>query len=349
MGIKHFFSYLFLLTICFCQTTLHAQSKFGQQIDSFLATPTQYPFNGVIRIVQNGKTLYETTNTYRDVKKSIPVNLSDNFLIGSISKQITAVLVLRAYEKGQLDLQTHIRKYLPQLTQPWADTVTVHHLLTHTHGINDTDGLNRPLVFPAGSKFAYSQTGYELLTQILEKVSGQSFAALSTALFKECGMSHTFHPSMYKGGKLAKGYVIDKLGNLNYIGMQQSLDDIVVASGGFISTAHDLQVWNDRLHNGKILKPETYRMMITPQPNAIREHPLFGLTKYGYGISVDDKDGSLQLGQTGLVPGYASMDFYYPNTRTHLIILQNTTQVDNTANTFAVQLLVQKLLRSTKP
>jgi CubicO group peptidase (beta-lactamase class C family) len=61
----------------------------------------------------------------------------------SNSKQITAVLVLQAAEQGKLDLQTPIKKYLPAITQSWADTVTVHNLLNHTHGIVD---LEKPVI-----------------------------------------------------------------------------------------------------------------------------------------------------------------------------------------------------------
>ncbi|HEX9513956.1 MAG TPA: serine hydrolase domain-containing protein [Puia sp.] len=60
-------------------------------------------------------------------------------MTGSISKQITAVLVLRAYDQGKLRLQDTLRRYLPDLKASWADSITVHQLLTHTHGITYLD------------------------------------------------------------------------------------------------------------------------------------------------------------------------------------------------------------------
>jgi D-alanyl-D-alanine carboxypeptidase len=68
---------------------------------------------------------------------------------------------------------------------------------------------------------------------------------------------------------------------------------------------------------------ETYQLMLTIQPNAVRQHPVFGRTLYGYGITVDEKDGLLQVGQTGYSPGFVSMNFYFPATKTSAIIVSN--------------------------
>jgi len=84
--------------------------------------------------------------------------------------------VLREFDKGNIDLFTPIKKYLPELTQSWADTVTIHHLLTHMHGISQLD---KPTTFKVGTQYSYSQIGYELLAKIIERTSGKSFAELS--------------------------------------------------------------------------------------------------------------------------------------------------------------------------
>ncbi|MCE7054330.1 beta-lactamase family protein [Algoriphagus sp. AGSA1] len=82
---------------------------------------------------------------------------ADQFVIGSISKQITSVLVLREYEKGNLSLNDKIATYLPSIDQSWSKSVTIHHLLTHTHGVVD---VNQPLGFEPGAQFQYSQLGF---------------------------------------------------------------------------------------------------------------------------------------------------------------------------------------------
>ena len=123
--------------------------KSNQSIDSLISAVTKNPFNGIILISQNGKIKYSKIIGYSDLEKKTILKLDNEFVIGSISKQITAVLVLREFDKGHLVLNEPIHKYLPELNQSWADTVTIHHLLTHTHGITEID---QPTSFAVGDR-----------------------------------------------------------------------------------------------------------------------------------------------------------------------------------------------------
>lgn len=300
------------------------QNSFGQhktilssQIDSLINTKSKKPFNGIIAITKHGKVQYFKIKGFADNAKKIPLKRNNQFVIGSISKQFTAALILRAFDAGKIELHTPINKYLPNLNVSWADSVTIHQLLTHTHGIT---ALNKPLSFKAGTQYAYSQIGYDLIAQILESVNKKSFAELSNELFKKCGMLNTFHPNLKKYKNLVKGYSEQENGNLIF---ETATFENYPAAGGFISTVDDLIKWNEWLYSGKLFKPATFQQMQTKQPVAVRQHSLFGKTEYGYGITVDDKEGLLQLGQTGYTPGFISMNFYFPETQTNLIILDN--------------------------
>jgi D-alanyl-D-alanine carboxypeptidase len=131
---------LFLL-IFFKSTviTFGQQISVEQQIDNLVSVKNAKPFNGIILITQNGKKKYSKVIGYSDFEKKVNLKFDDQFVIGSISKQFTAVLALRAFDKNHLELFKPIKNYLPELTQSWADTVTVHHLLTHMHGIVELD------------------------------------------------------------------------------------------------------------------------------------------------------------------------------------------------------------------
>lgn len=303
---------------------LSFQNSFGQdktilsnQIDSLINTKSMKPFNGVIAIAKHGKVQYFKTKGFADNEKKILLKRNDQYVIGSISKQFTAALMLRAFDAGKVELHKPIKSYLPNLRITWADSVTIHQLLTHTHGIT---ALNKPLLFKAGTQYVYSQIGYDLLAQILESVTQQSFAQLADELFKKCGMQNTFHPSLKKYKNLVKGYSEQENGNLVF---ETATFENYPAAGSFISSVDDLVKWNEWLYSGKLFKPTTFQMMKTKQLVAVRQHPLFGKTEYGYGITVDDKEGLLQLGQTGYAPGFISMNFYFPETQTSLIILDN--------------------------
>ena len=323
---------------------LFIATTFGQQvdkrIDSLISTKTTKPFNGIILISQNGKTKYSKVFGFSDLDKKTALKLNDEFVIGSISKQFTAVLVLQEFDKGHLKLSDPIHKYLPELTHSWADTITVHHLLSHTHGITELD---KPTSFAVGTQFAYSQIGFDLLAKIVERTSGKSFAKLSEKLFKTCGMTNTFHPDIKEYKNLVKGYTEQERGNIAFD--STSLKNYV-AAGAFISTAKDLILWNQNLQGGKLLKPSTFKLMTTKQKNAVRQHPIFGLTEYGYGITIDTKDNLLQLGQTGFAPGFVSMDFYFPKTKTSVIALENIAyDADDLKKTFFYHTEIFKIVR----
>ena len=135
-------------------------------------------FNGVILVANDSTDIYSKAIGYSDLERRIQIEIDDQFVIGSISKQITAVLVLREYEKGNLRIDDKIDKYIKEIDQTWSKKVTIHHLLTHTHGISNVE---EPLKFKEGSQFKYSQLGYELLAQVLEEITGKTFEPLHSS------------------------------------------------------------------------------------------------------------------------------------------------------------------------
>lgn len=337
MIIRLIFNLLFLTTI---SVSYGQQLKLANQIDSLISAKTIKPFNGIILISQKGKIKYSKISGYSDIDKKKVLTFNDQFVVGSISKQFTAVLVLREFDKGRLDLFTPIHNYLPELTQGWADTVTVHHLLTHMHGITQID---KPTAFKVGTQFSYSQIGYDLLAQIIQKTSGKSFAKLSKELFEKCGMNNTFHPDINGYSNLVKGYTEIDNGKIEY--ESESFQNYV-AAGAFISTAEDLTTWNNLFYRGKLLKEETMKLLTMQQKGAVRNHPIFGITKYGYGITIDTTNQILQLGQTGFAPGFVSMSFYFPKSQTSVIVLQNIAyDTDDLKKTFYYHTKILKIIR----
>jgi D-alanyl-D-alanine carboxypeptidase len=305
---------LFLFIFC-CFTNARAQ-KLVAMLDSLLGAQSETPFNGVILVSENGKIKYNKTFGYTDLSHKKKIKHDDKFVIGSISKQFTALLILQQYEKGRLQLSDPITKFLNNVPADW-DNITIHHLLTHTHGIVNFE---KPLAFTPGTRFMYSQHGYALLGQIIEKVTGTSFPENSRALFQKIGMKNTFHPSFIKDTDIVTCFTSQADGSLKV--ETKSLQGFP-AAGGFISTASDLRKWNEHLFDAKLLNDSTLKLMTSPKAGALRQHPVFGNTVYGYGITVDTTSGLTQWGQTGFADGFASMDFYFPESNTSVVVLQN--------------------------
>ncbi len=310
------------------------------RIDSLIEAKSERPFNGIIIISHNGETEYAKSTGFSDLDKKARLRLNEQFVVGSISKQLTAVMVLQEFEKGHLKLDVPICFYLPDLKQKWADSVNIHHLLTHTHGIT---ALDAPLAFTPGTRFQYSQLGFQLMADIVERTSKKSFATLSDELFRSCRMENTIHPDFKQHPRLVNGYIEQANGNLN---RDTTAFMNYVAAGAFISSVYDLVLWNILLHNGKLLSEDTYSKMISKHENAIRQHPIFGPTDYGYGITVKYDDSLLQLGHTGLAPGFVSMNFYFPATKTSLVILENVDYyLNDLPKKFLYHLSILEMLR----
>ncbi len=340
---KFSFLILTLSLLISCQTNKQKKKDYSldlsSQIDSILK---KQKFNGVILISSDSTTVYSKAIGFSDLENETTLNLKDQFVIGSISKQITAVLILREYEKGKINLDDTIDQYLTEIIQPWAKKVTIHQLLTHTHGIVD---VNKPLEFEQGSKFHYSQLGYELLAQILQKITSQTFESLSTDFFHEYGFDNTFHPNSKKYKQLVKGYEENE--NRVLVFATNSLDNFVPA-GGFISNAIDLKKWNEKLYSGQLVSKKTLELMSTRF--ATRIHPIFETVEYGYGLLFKEREQNIQIGALGYAPGFASACYHYPQTNMNLIVLQNTaSHLDDFKQTFKVHIEIMKLIKTQTP
>jgi D-alanyl-D-alanine carboxypeptidase len=293
---------------------------YTQKIDSLVAAQGDASFNGVILIKRNRRIIYRKVQGVSSYEQATPLKLNSPFLLGSMSKQITAVLVLREVDKGRLDLNKPIKYYLPELQQSWADSITLHQLLNHSSGLV---ALDKPLAFTPGTRFLYSPyLAYHLLSRVIETTSGKSFDALIEDLFRLARMKNSAYPFGTTDKNQASGYLKGADGQPEKVDMDYKTIRPMVPGGALISTPLDLLRWNDQLHGGKLLSAQSYELMISHQ--ITREHSIWGTTGYGYGIQVNRDNGITELGHSGYCEGFNNINFYYPDSKTSLIILSNT-------------------------
>ena len=316
------------------------KSALAQSIDSLLEAKAFRPFNGVIQIEQDGKPIYQKRQGYADLETKQRFGKHTQFVIGSLSKQITAVILLRTKEKGLLEFHVGIGNYLPELKQAWRDSVTIHHLLNHTSGIK---ALDAPLVSTPGTQFAYSNLAYALLGQILEKVNHQSFAYQAQALFRECGMKHSATPETGKLKWLPKGWFKNQKGDFEAV--ENPFIKNSIPAGLMVSTAADLSEWNALLHSGKLLQKESYDEFT--KASSTRDHPIFGDVDYAYGIQMTHLNDLFEVSHGGYVKGFVAVNFYQPATKLSLIVLENYDWMDPTyQETFWFEMQIRKVLRN---
>ncbi|WP_425254662.1 serine hydrolase domain-containing protein [Janthinobacterium sp. NFX145] len=307
----------------------HAEKidDYSAKIDSLVKSTSPRSFNGVILITKNGKEKYAKAFGYSDVENKTRLRLEDNFRIMSNSKQITAVLILREVEKGTIDLQSPVRRYLPDLPQAWADEVTVHQLLNFSAGITEID---KPLSFKPGTDFLYGVTTYSMLSNIFEKVSGKMYVDAAHELFRELGMVSSFCYEENKNNNVINGYVNTKnVFALKEHPVQGKGWTSFIPAGGIVSNVKDLNIWDEKLHKGKILKAETYKLMTNYSISS--QHVAFGDREigYGYGVYVSDKDTVKYIGHSGKGLGFASIKVYFPEKDVDVIVLENQFSEDS--------------------
>lgn len=290
-----------------------AQKKLSENLSSFLDSQIERPLNGVVLIAKEDEVLFEKVAGHRGSP-----TLESRFLIGSVSKQITAALVLRAVEQNLLALDAPLKKYLPDITHEWGEHVTLHHLLNHTSGFKS---LEEGLEFTPGARFSYCNGGYDLLGTILKEVTDKSYNLLANELFKTLDMNNSLAHQWEENADypfLQEGYIENEEGEVssNTEKRQTSSNP----SGGLISTVYDLLKWNQTLHGGKLFENETYQIMITP--SAQREHR-WGTLGYGYGVHINTEGDVQEITHNGIISGYLSTLIYYPQNKVSIIILEN--------------------------
>ncbi|MCY0978690.1 serine hydrolase [Chryseobacterium wangxinyae] len=332
---KIFFFFLIAATIFSCQKTEIAQSKivdknaiadsavnvyktklYKKQIDSVFG---KYNFNGSVAIFKDSVTLYRKNNGFSDFKVKNKIDNQTIFAIGSVSKQFTAVMILLEMENGKLSLEDKVSKYLKEFHSNGYENITIHQLLNHTSGLNN---FGEKLIFKIGSGFNYSNDGFNALGKIIENVSGKSYDQNVTDLFKKVGMKNSSTGNIFEGENFAGAYLGNAKNFEKIANMPKRLGnkEIGIAAGGILSTIDDLHLWNNLLYSGKIIKPETLKKFLNK--SAERQHQIFGKMGYGYGIMMNIGK-PLAYFHSGYIKGSPSLNIYYPETKTSVIILSN--------------------------
>ena len=237
----------------------------------------------VVAVIDGGEVAHVLEYGLADVELAVPVTDSTVFEIGSISKQFLAAAVMMLVEEGQLGLDDPVHPHLPDLPSAWLG-VTVRQLLTHTSGIPDYEEIatydvyqhrltpdevveiahSRPVDFAPGTGFRYSNTGYFLLSRLVERIEGTPLGdVLEARIFGPLGMTQTrmADPEAVIPHR-ASGYWEDRRGTLiNRAAIETSS---TLGAGGLVSSAHDLARWHAALAGDEILSDESKRTMWTP-------------------------------------------------------------------------------------
>jgi D-alanyl-D-alanine carboxypeptidase len=287
-----------------------------------------------VAVWRGGSPLFQMSYGFTDVGARHAAALDTIYPIGSITKQFTAACVLMLAEQGKLAIDDPLSKFVPDL--PWADRVTLRHLLDQESGIVDyragaidttqpltpasvVDKLKlTDLLFPPGSKYEYSNSNYYLLGMVVEKASGMTYPDfLAKRIFVPLGLKSTSYgwpPSLAK--RIALPYV-SAAGGLQAATAENA--DWSFAAGAISTTAADLARWDDALRAGKVIGAESLHEMMSP--GVLDDGDV---TDYAMGWVVVKHDHNREIWHNGEVTGYHAMNVMYPDAGIDVIVLTNT-------------------------
>ncbi|MDF2686640.1 MAG: beta-lactamase [Clostridia bacterium] len=289
-------------------------------------------FSGAVYIAHNRKTIYNKAYGYADLPNKIPNDINTKFQTASAGKGFVATGILQLIEKKELSFESNIGDILDFNLKQINPEITIRQLLNHTSGIPDYFDeatmenyadlwsdypnykirassdlvplfINKPMLYPAGEKFQYNNTGYAVLGLIIEKLTGLKFDEyLKHNIFIPSGMKDTGYFELDRlPEKCANAYIFDDIRKDYYTNIY-SIDVKGTGAGGAFTTVFDMESFWYKLIDGKLISYNMLQQMLTPQvENGC----------YGYGIWVDKKEnGKYSYHLEGCDPGVSFISAY---------------------------------------
>lgn len=271
----------------------------GEKLDAHMSRLEAYGFSGSLLVAKGGEVILDKGYGFADAGGKVPFTADTAFDIGSITKQFTAAAILKLEMQGKLGVSDLISKWFAGVPED-KKGITLHHLLTHSAGLEDVFGsdyeemprdrlvkaaLDSKLLWAPGTRYRYSNAGYSLLAAIVELASGKPYEAyLRENLWQPAGMTRTGY-RLQTQGPLAHGVDGDGKDWGTPVDQVWAPDGPwwnLRGNGGVLSTTGDLHKWHRALEGEAILSQEAKAKMFAPHVPEDEE----GSSHYGYGWAI---------------------------------------------------------------
>jgi len=305
-------------------------------------------FSGTVLVARAGQVLLDAGYGLADRVTRTPNGPATIFQIGSVTKQFTAMAVAILAQQRKLRLDGPACDYLPGCPSSWQP-ITITELLTHTSGIANWSTWNltgplpgeaadpitaivahaeaEPLAFRPGTQAAYSNPGYVVLGEIIQHVSGTSYAAfLHEHVFAPLGMAHT---GVYQGQLTPPGHAVGYLADGSVAPTYLTVDSS--SAGAIYSTTGDLYRWDQALITGtpRLVAPLLLQQVLTVHaPCPYESCPLAADLGYGYGWFIGGTGRARLVNHSGSVLGFWAYNGFYPARDIVVVVLGNLDTID---------------------
>lgn len=330
----------------------------SSQVDLLMAsTFTPDAPGGVVIVIQNGEIVFQEGYGLADVENDLPITVDSVFHLGSVGKQFTAMGIMMLVEDGLIEYDAPIGSYLPELE--WAgDEVTVRRLLHHTSGLlgyDDSDEIYDALVASAdlptnedllnvlaqaggfqsdpGEEYSYSNTGYDILGALIERISGQTYSAFMTdRIFDPLGMQHTFampNSQRLNGSNVAASYYSE---NGEPVAYEPDPLDMLSGSGSIYSTVDDMFLFDQALYTDQLVSQKTLADAFV---SGVLNNG--DKTDYGFALDLGEYAGEKYVGHSGAWLGFESYYLRFPERNFSVVILLNFDYLETGAEGLAFE------------
>lgn len=303
-----------------------------EKVETYMnATVKVDGFSGSILIARNGQPIVSKGYGMANIELNVPNKAETVFRLGSVTKQFTGMAITMLQERGKLSVNDPLCKYIENCPAIWQP-ITIKHLLTHTSGIFNYTAFpdfakttvlpvnssqmvallrDKPLDFPVGEKYSYSNSGYFFLGTIIEKVSGKTYADfLQENIFTPLNMKNTGYDDPLRIiNNRASGYTKQGGQYLNAAYMDMSVPG---AAGAMYSTTGDLLLWDQSLYTEQLVSKKSLDEMFTPNKNG-----------YGYGWGIGNRFGKQTISHGGAIFGFSTQISRFPTEKLTFIVLSN--------------------------
>ena len=338
---KYFFrtAWLLGLLMLVSSASLLAADEKTEKVDKvFAAWDTTTTPGAALAVIRDGRIIYERGYGMAKIEDGLVMTPRKIFDIGSTSKQFTAACLAILIRQGKVGLDDDIRKYFPEM-RLYDKPILVKHLVYHTSGLRDYNGLlvlagfrvesdcpnvdeardvifrQKKLNYPCGEEFSYTNTGYFLIAQLVERVSGKSLNAFAQEnIFKPLGMSHTLiqedHTQIIKDR--ATGYDPSDSGyKINMSNWDETGD------GNVYTSVEDLFLWDQAFYNNKLGRELMDLLQTTGSLNSGKK------LDYAFGLFIGEHKGLKTVSHGGAWAGFRAGFVRFPEQKFSVICLTN--------------------------
>ena len=314
----------------------------GPRVDALFASWTGPRSPGcAVSVMRGDDVLFARGYGDANLEYDVPITPSSVFHVASVSKQFTALAVALLVADGEVSWDDDIRRYVPELPD-FGAPITLRHLAHHTSGVRDQwamlqmagwrwggdvirqsdvmDLLSRQtaLNFAPGRDYLYSNSGYTLLAVVVERVSGQSLRAFTSArLFAPLGMTRTVFRDDHTMLIPDRAYAYARDGFGRY---RLSIPDFaIVGASSLFTTVEDLARWNGNFNSGEVGGPDVLRQL--QARGALDDGARLS---YAFGLAHGTHRGRPTIGHGGTDAGYRSEFLRFPDEDLAVAVLCNT-------------------------